>query len=87
MAGRSFDFVDVVVLDQGRLVGLVGASRLLEAGEASFSATWWSRMPSRRSQGVGGAASEAKGPTEKAGLCGEGLVGHVHEPRLGGPTL
>lgn len=33
MAGKSFDFVDVVVLDQGRLFGLVTASRLLEAGE------------------------------------------------------
>ncbi len=32
MAGRSFDFVDVVVLDQSRLVGLVPAGRLLEAG-------------------------------------------------------
>lgn len=32
MAGRSFDFVDeIVVLDQGRLVGLVALSRLLEA--------------------------------------------------------
>jgi magnesium transporter len=31
--GKSFDFVDVVVLDQGRLVGLVAASRLLEADE------------------------------------------------------
>ncbi len=31
MAGKSFDFADVVVLDQGRLVGLVAASRLLEA--------------------------------------------------------
>ncbi|HZK15836.1 MAG TPA: magnesium transporter, partial [Solirubrobacterales bacterium] len=33
MAGRSFDFVDVVVLDQSRLVGLVPAGRLLEAAE------------------------------------------------------
>ncbi len=32
MAGKSFDFVDeIVVLDQGRLVGLVSLSRLLEA--------------------------------------------------------
>ncbi len=32
MVGRSFDFVDeVVVLDRGRLVGLVALSRLLEA--------------------------------------------------------
>jgi hypothetical protein len=54
MAGRSFDFVDVVVLDQGRLVGLVGASPLLEAGEGELL---------------------------------RGLVGGVHEPRLGGPTF
>lgn len=36
MAGKSFDFVDVVVLDQGRLVGLVAASRLLEADERTL---------------------------------------------------
>lgn len=36
MAGQSFDFVDVVVLDQGRLIGLVAASRLLEAGEEAL---------------------------------------------------
>lgn len=33
MVGKSFDFLDVVVLDQGRLVGLIAASRLLEARE------------------------------------------------------
>jgi magnesium transporter len=34
MVGKSFDFVDeVVVLDEGRLVGLVAVSRLLEAAE------------------------------------------------------
>jgi magnesium transporter len=34
MVGKSFDFVDeVVVLDRGRLVGLVALSRLLEASE------------------------------------------------------
>lgn len=36
MAGQSFDFVDVVVLDRGRLVGLVAASRLLEAEEGAL---------------------------------------------------
>jgi len=33
MAGRSFDFVDAVVLDQSRLIGLVPAGRLLEAAD------------------------------------------------------
>ncbi|HET8862133.1 MAG TPA: CBS domain-containing protein, partial [Solirubrobacterales bacterium] len=34
MVGKSFDFVDeIVVLDQGRLVGLVALTRLLEAPE------------------------------------------------------
>jgi len=34
MVGKSFDFVDeIVVLDEGRLVGLVALSRLLEAPE------------------------------------------------------
>jgi magnesium transporter len=34
MLGKSFDFVDeIVVLDQGRLVGLVALTRLLEAPE------------------------------------------------------
>lgn len=36
MAGRSFDFVDVVALDQGRLAGVVAASRLLEAPDGAL---------------------------------------------------
>ena len=36
MVGKSFDFVDeIVVLDKGRLVGLVALSRLLEAPEGN----------------------------------------------------
>ena len=34
MLGKSFDFVDeIVVLDEGRLIGLVALTRLLEAPE------------------------------------------------------
>jgi len=35
MAGKSFEFVDVVVLDQSRLIGLVPAGRLFEADDAA----------------------------------------------------
>jgi magnesium transporter len=46
MVGKSFDFVDqVAVLDQGRLVGLVALSRLLEDSEDTLIADLVDQVP------------------------------------------